>query len=309
MSLDLRWRIFLFRPNRGKYKVFLPQLRSDPEGFEYISQLSNMLGPGSTLADLEIDFSGTVWVDAHMLAPLGALLYAHRSRGFSVQLSNIPPAVEGILRKNGFLSAFEDEIRTKDTWGTVIPYRRYISTDEKSFPLYMAKLAKNRGNLRFNDNARNAILFTTLELFNNAIYHGRSASGVFVCGQYYPNANKLKFSLCDLGVGIPANVTGFTGRAMTDAEAISWAVERGNSTRPKRPGGMGLYFLKNFAVSNNGLLHIISGDAIVSEGKNQSYMKTTQRFNGTYISLEINTDSQSTYISERIEEGENDELF
>lgn len=289
-------------------RILIPQIRADQDGFEFLASLSSSLGRYSSLGSIHLDFHEAVWIDGHMLAPLGAVLYMHTIMGNSVSFRNMQPNLESLFRKNGFLSAFADEVRTKDKWGTIIPYRRYVPSDERSFPTYMSKLAKNRGDLRFNDIAKNSLLMTTLEIFNNAVSHGRSSAGVFVCGQYYPNINRVRFSMADLGVGIRQNVSSFLNTAISGLDAIRWALERGNSTRLGRPGGMGLYFLRNFIESNSGKLSIVSGDSIISLGEEEYGMKTSRYFNGTYITLEINTNIPSVYLP--VIEGENsNDLF
>jgi hypothetical protein len=224
-------------------------------------------------------------------------------------LSNLNPQIDSILRKNGFLSFFNNEVRTRDKWGTIIPYRRFSIVEERTFPNYITKLAKNRDNLRFNDKSRESLIFTTLELFNNAVSHSRSSAGVFVCGQYHPNAHILRFCLSDAGEGIRNNVSGFIGKAVTSEEAILWALERGNSTRIDRPGGMGLHFLDNFARNNLGNLHIVSGNAVVTTGAQCHTQLTDGWFSGTYICMEINTNKASSYLYDDSSEELDDEIF
>ena len=243
-----------------------------------------------------------------MLAPLGAVLHSHNRTGHSTKLVGLQPQLDGLMRKNGFLSAFDSSLRTADRWGTTIPYRRYVPSDERTFPTYMTRVAKSRGDLRFNEVTKNSMLLTTLELFNNAVQHGRSYAGVFVCGQYYPNANKMRFALCDLGAGIRNNVSGFLMTAMDGIEAIEWAVKRGNSTRINRPGGMGLHFLKNFIEDNRGSMHIVSGDSVVSYGESEAKLKTKRIFQGTYVCLEVNTNTPSVYLKTDASEV-SDDLF
>lgn len=289
-------------------RIVIPQLRADVDGFEYLADLSSRLGRHSSIGDVEIDFHYAEWIDAHMLAPLGAILHSHNRVGHSTKLVGLQPQLDGLVRKNGFLSAFEPSVRTPDKWGTIIPYRRYVPSDERTFPTYMNRVAKSRGDLRFNEVTKNSMLLTTLELFNNAVQHGRSQTGVFVCGQYYPNANKMRFALCDLGIGIKDNVSGFLMTAMDGIEAIEWAVQRGHSTRINRPGGMGLHFLKNFIEANNGSMYIVSGDSVVSYGDSEIRLKTQRLFRGTYICLEVNTNTPSAYL--KVDASEvSDDLF
>ncbi len=41
------------------------------------------------------------------------------------------------------------------------------------------------------------------EIFSNAVLHSQTKFGIYSCGQFYPNRNKLDFSVADLGVGMP----------------------------------------------------------------------------------------------------------
>lgn len=130
-----------------------------------------------------------------------------------------------------------------------------------------------------------------------------------MCGQYYPNASKLRFCLADVGIGFEQNVSGFLGNAKSDAEAIEWALIRGNSTRHNRPGGMGLYFLNNFIQRNGGNMYIVSGGGVVRIGKENYSTFTSKRYKGSYITMEINTDVSTDFVIEERSNGASNELF
>ncbi|WP_162393801.1 sodium-independent anion transporter [Deinococcus kurensis] len=284
--------------------VHVHDLRADLSGFDYISFLSHLLGEDSNIGHVVLDFSHVSWIDAQMLAPLGAIITMHMRRNFNVRLAHMSPGIREILNKNGFLSSFSEERRLKDKWGTTIPFRKFMSTNEWEFPNYIARLARNRNNLRFDQKSRDGLIFVALELYNNSISHGLSRHGVFICGQHHPNINKLRFCIADLGRGFEKNVSGYLGRTTSEADSIEWAMHKGNSTRLNRPGGMGLYFLSNFINRNGGLIHIISGGGIYSPNSVDIKTFTKRRYPGSYISLEINTNVSTDFVMPEVDDDE-----
>lgn len=97
-------------------------------------------------------------------------------------------------------------------------------------------------------------LQSLLEIFQNAAIHSQSGPGVFICGQFYPQKQRLDFTIADAGIGIRENVRQYTGRPkMNSCDAIRWALEEGNTTKTgKQPGGLGLKLLKDFICLNKG---------------------------------------------------------
>jgi len=78
------------------------------------------------------------------------------------------------------------------------------------------------------------------EVFINAETHADSSLGVFVCGQFYPNQQRLVLSIADSGVTIPERVNQRFKINLPAIRALRWALVEGNTTKRDTPGGVGL---------------------------------------------------------------------
>jgi hypothetical protein len=101
------------------------------------------------------------------------------------------------------------------------------------------------------------------ELFNNIKDHTQFDIGSLFA-QHFPNQKRVTVSLSDFGVGIPHNV-GLKVADLRDADAIIHAVREGFTTKSTpRNKGVGLDYLLQTVVGNNGgEVTIYSGDGIV----------------------------------------------
>lgn len=57
---------------------------------------------------IELSFENTTWFEANLAAVLGAIIELLNRRGKSVELSQIPPRIEDVLRRNGFLISIKE---------------------------------------------------------------------------------------------------------------------------------------------------------------------------------------------------------
>ena len=135
------------------------------------------------------------------------------------------------------------------------------------------------------------------EIFNNAATHSRSKLGVFSCGQFFPNRNRLDFTVADLGIGIRENVNADPQRHMTAVEAISWAVQANTTTRTGGiPGGLGLALLCKFIGLNDGGIQIVSDQGYFRQkGQKTECLELGGSFPGTVVSIEVNTADTKSY--------------
>ena len=131
------------------------------------------------------------------------------------------------------------------------------------------------------------------EVFNNVFDHSKSPVTGYIITQYYPKTNKLSFSICDFGIGIPTSIKQFELIQNIDFEdwkAIVKALEKGfsvNSTPRNR--GFGLNNILEFTESSNGKLIIISNNGILEKKANDMYKAGTTNFDfsGTLIKVEV----------------------
>ncbi len=146
------------------------------------------------------------------------------------------------------------------------------------------------------------------EVFNNIFDHSMSPVTGYIITQYYPKNNKLSFSVCDFGIGIPTSIKNADvelERDFEDWKAILKSLEKGfsvNSTPRNR--GFGLNNILEFTESSNGNLVIISNDGIVEKKAGDMYRAGTSnfKFKGTLIKVEVDLNAFE-------EKDETDQIF
>ena len=138
---------------------------------------------------------------------------------------------------------------------------------------------------------------SVFEVYQNAVIHSQSSVGLFICGQFYPQLQRLDLTIADAGIGIRTNVRRRLGPQVSSVEAIQWALLEGNTTkRHGQPGGVGLKFLKDFIELNGGRIQIASryGFYEYHQGA-ETFLKLIADLPGTTVNLEINTGDTNAY--------------
>lgn len=274
----------------------LPQIRHSYSSFERLAYLYTQTKE-CILDDIEIYMGETDWFDADMCAAFGAILYSLGKRLNEVSLIDIPQRVERILSKNGFLSHY-GRARIPDQYDTTIAYRRFDVEDDHYFANYIESELIYRSEIpEMSPTLLKKFRESIFEIFSNAVLHSSTDLGIFSCGQFFPNRNRLDFTVADLGVGIPQNIKEYTKLKLTPEKAIAWATEEFNTTkRGNLPGGLGLKILCDFIDLNGGCIQIVS-DAGYWQRKDCKIVNKLLKypFPGTTVSVEINTADQHTY--------------
>jgi hypothetical protein len=219
------------------------------------------------------------------------------------------PNVEGILRRNGFLTDIcLSQPRKPDNYRTTIEYKRFGPIDSVLFKEYVENhfIKKHMGTHipQMNPILQRKFRESIFEIFANAVAHSETKQGIFACGQYFPKKELLKFSIADLGIGIRNNIYKHLKRDYTPERAISWAVNGENTTRLLGggiPGGIGLKLIKNFIYVNGGVMTIVSDGGYwrFKNGQEQSECLRSP-FPGTVVNITINT-SGNAEISQQSE--------
>ncbi|WP_289042269.1 ATP-binding protein [uncultured Zobellia sp.] len=146
------------------------------------------------------------------------------------------------------------------------------------------------------------------EVFNNIFDHSKSQVTGYIITQYYPKNNKISFSVCDFGVGIPASIENAdldNDEKYEDWKAILKSLEKGFSIKSTpRNRGFGLNNLLELTESSNGVLQIISNDGLVLKEAGEMYKagNVAFDFNGTLVKVEIDLNTFE-------EKDETDEIF
>ncbi|MCG6186561.1 hypothetical protein [Maribellus maritimus] len=278
-------------------KIRMPaKLMSEEAGFGFIVELYEQT-KNMGFDDLELDFKSTYWLEANLCAALGAILSRLQEEFVSVNFVNVNPSVELILSKNHFLSNFGSVV-LPDTHQTTIKFRKFKVTEEKAFKDYLDKELLSQPDLpSMSPLLKSKINKSIFEIFNNANIHGH-CSHVFSCGQYFPQKKRLAFTVADLGKSIKSNVNHYLNKSLSGSEAISWAVEEGNTTRTGTiPGGLGLSLIRDFLKLNKGYIQIVSSNGYWEERKGVIFAtEFDNTLLGTIVNLDININDHSSYV-------------
>lgn len=129
------------------------------------------------------------------------------------------------------------------------------------------------------------------EVFNNIFDHSKSPVTGYIITQYYPRNNKISFSVCDFGIGIPTSIRNFEkDDGYEDWEAIFKSLKRGFSIKSNpRNRGFGLSNILDLIEESNGKLLIISNQAFLEKEASKIYQAGNIDFNfsGTLIKVEV----------------------
>ena len=275
---------------------YLPTIHSQREGFEQLAALAKAAHELSA-SRLEVNFSRCRFFDANMAAPLAAVLARVADEFNAVEIVKVPGAIESILRKNQFLVAYGYG-PLEDANHTTLPFIRVKLADEGRFADYLKHHMNGKGIPRMTEALGKRFRESIFEVFQNAVIHSRSRLGIFVCGQFYPQLQRLDITIADAGIGIRNNVRRFfKNDKISSVAAIRWALREGSTTKiGSQPGGIGLKFLKDFIELNKGKIHIASRLGFFEFGNGgETFAKLAADFPGTVVNLEINTGDTSVY--------------
>jgi hypothetical protein len=272
---------------------------SDYEGYSYLSRLHSELSMYE-LEAIQLDFKHNTWFEANLCAALGGLINKAGENFNQITLVNLPPQQENIFSRNHFLASFGG-YRIEDFNNTTIKYRRNKLQDDKLIKEFLDRELIDKPDFpKLSTAARGEIIRSIFEIYSNAVIHG-ACEYVYSCGQFYPNKRppRIDFTIVDIGRTIKGNVSTYLRKEISGIEAIEWALQENNTTKPKEkniPGGLGLKIICDFTRLNNGKVQIVSSDGCwqLSHGKEQS-LKLNNSFPGTLVNLEFNLDDQSFY--------------
>ena len=275
---------------------YLPTVYSNREGYERLGELAK--ASKDLFADrLELNMSRVQFFDANMAAPLGALLARVADNLNTVEIVAVPDMVERVLRRNRFLTNYRYEA-LDDSNRTTMPFRRLRLSDEGEFEEYVRRQLKGKGIPRMSEGLGKVFKKKVFEVYQNTVIHSESEIGVFVCGQFFPQKQRLDITIADAGIGVRETVRRFFKEPrINSVPALKWALAPSNTTKSGfQPGGLGLKFLQDFVLLNKGKIQIASRFAFYefSDG-GHSFEKMATDFPGTSVTIEINTADAAAY--------------
>ncbi|MBN2682953.1 MAG: HAMP domain-containing histidine kinase [Bacteroidales bacterium] len=234
---------------------------------------------------------------ANMSAALGAVLDKFVSNLNNIHFDYINPKIELILLKNDFLTYFGKQ-RAADTNNTTIKFQKLKPIDGKYFKNYVIEELIEGHNTdlpQMSKGAKEKIIEAIYEIFVNAQIHSETKF-IYTCGQFFPNKNKIEFTIVDTGIGFREKINNRFGSQLKSTQAIKWAVEEKRTTKEGISGGLGLAILKEFVGVNKGKMQIVSNDGFYQfDGEGESIKTFEGEFPGTIVNLQFRTDDINNY--------------
>lgn len=199
--------------------------------------------------------------------------------------------IEISFLKNNYAKKFNKKkylnLSLEDVYKTIIDFTIIKKDNEGAFYI-IEKNIKNKDLINFNDNLQSSFISLVGELANNSYEHGKTEKAYF-CGQYYPEENKLSFSISNLGDTIVENVKRKIPN-FSNKKCLKWIFELGTTTRKDgTSGGQGLYELKRVVSALKGNITLISGNDYYNIDKNQNikYQFLQNKYAGTTFIIDI----------------------
>ena len=279
------------------------RIASNFQGYTSLIGIYKELRQANSGEKVILDFANTSWIDANLLAVMGAMFDKVASSN-QVELININSNFESLWQRNSFLMNFGGG-KIYDRQRTTISYNCFDKKATRAFERYLeTELLANVNLPTMSVVLKREIKKSILEIFVNAEMHGRALS-VFTCGQHYPSTKRLDFTVVDVGRTIRRNVRNFLNKDVSSTDAIKWAVTEGNTTKKcPIPGGLGLSLIRQFLKKNNGSIQIVSSYGFWEENSDkETIISFDDIFPGTIVNLEFNlADTSRYYLASEPEE-------
>ncbi len=235
---------------------------------------------------------------ANMSAALGAVLDKFTANLNGIHFDYLSPKIEEILLKNDFLTYFGKQ-RAVDVNNTTIKYQKLKLTDGKYFKNYVIE-ELIEGYItdlpQMSQGVKEKMVEAIYEIFVNAQIHSETKF-IYTCGQFFPNKNKIEFTIVDTGMGFREKINRRFGSNLSATQTIKWAVEEKRTTKEDISGGLGLAILKEFITVNKGKMQIVSNDGFYQFDEDGEFLKLFKgEFPGTIINLQFKTDDPNNYL-------------
>lgn len=282
-------------------RVFIPaDINRDVYGYNMLCYFFEQLRKSQEVIII-LDFSRVRWIEATLCSFIGAQLERLRKQSGKIfQIININSRVSSILSRNGFLAECfpGTELKNLSPTGTEIKYKSFALHDEYIFYEHLVSLFSPRRDLRIRESTKDSLITNLLEVFANSSMHSESRPGIFACGQLFPQRQELAYNVSDCGTGLYNKVKLSHPNILYDYEAIDWALQQGNTTKPTNvTGGLGLANLDQFAANYGGRIEIVTGRAVyLRQGKKVEYNSIGSPYYGTSVTLSINLKGDKTYL-------------
>lgn len=273
-------------------------LMTDFEGFEFFAQLMNRTIEKRKYV---LDFQDVTWIEANLCAILGAIITKNKGLGASFELENLGSSyLKATLRNNGFLKLIKGE-KENNRKHSGIPFREFDMKDEDEVEKYIYDYVLLSQKVpKMSEGAKRKIFRSIFEIYQNSVMHS-GAKSVFVCGQFYEKKKRMALTMVEIGHTFQYNVCNHSPEysSYTGIEAIEWAVQSGNTTKPStETGGLGLDLIRSFLQVNKGKLQIRSADGHWEEKKGVKLaLPCKNHFGGSVVNIEFNLFDKNQYYT------------
>lgn len=234
---------------------------------------------------------------ANMSAGLGAVLDKFTANLNDIHFDYLSPQIETILLRNDFLTYFGKQ-RAIDVNNTTIKFQKLKPTDGKYFKNYVIEelIEGHIADLpQMSKGVKEKIVEAIYEIFVNAQIHSESKF-IYTCGQFFPNKNKIEFTIVDTGIGFREKINRRFGSNLRATQAIKWAVEEKKTTKEGISGGLGLVLLREFVNVNKGKMQIVSNEGFYQfDSDGETLNEFLGEFPGTIVNLQFRTDDNNNY--------------
>lgn len=276
---------------------FKRYVRNDIESYEFIIELIERFKNNEN-HEIIFDFQNVNFFEANLCTLLGVFIEILERKNNIINFKNIKSNIAEILQKNKFLIPFGYK-ELSDNNNTSLTYKQFTSDDDGRFNNYIKQeLLDKKDFPKLSNQLGKEIIKSIYEIYENARTHGR-CDLIHVGGQFFPQKpyKPLNFTIVDKGVNIKENVSNFLKKDMGAAEAIDWAMKKGNTTKTgDTSGGLGLGLIFDFITLNKGKIQVISSDGFY-EYYNDTINKNTLSsvFEGTIINITFNLNDKNEY--------------
>lgn len=250
--------------------------------------------------DVVFDFDDCSFLHHNEVAFLGGVIRLLQVAGCQVWVKSLAPRVRANLSRNGFLSKLGLTDKPMPL-GNAIPFRQDHAA--AGVMRYLRDDWLGRGWVNVSAAVQDAIATNVWEIYGNAFEHGTSPTGVFSCGQHYPQRQEIALTVVDFGVGIPGSVRSVPAfTEMEDEEAIAWALLPGTTSKQGNRG-LGLNLLSEFTRLNRGRVDILSHRGFVKIGSGRILrLRSQHHFRGTLLNIMLKEDERRYVFAGEIDQ-------
>lgn len=146
------------------------------------------------------------------------------------------------------------------------------------------------------DGVKEKMVEAIYEIFVNAQIHS-GTDFIYTCGQFFPNKNKIEFTIVDTGIGFKEKINQRFNSNLSAVQAIKWAVQDKKTTKEGISGGIGLAILKEIIENNKGKMQIVSNEGFYQYDCEGEVSKEFRgQFPGTIVNLQFITNDINNYF-------------